>query len=84
MKDFTSKEEFMVKIKSKNPKIQQLIDKESTFSIVYSKDPNNDNNGDGRKFYLVVARVSNDIRKAIKSNNNKIFVDMQAYRVVDI
>ena len=83
VKDFSTKEEFMEKIKNKNPKIQQLIDKGSTFSIVYSKDPKSNNNVDGRKFYQVVARVSDDIRKAIRSNKDKIFVDLQAYRVVD-
>ena len=58
MKDFSTKEEFMEKIKNKNPKIQQWIDKGLTFSIVYSKDPNGYNNVDGRKYYQAVAHVA--------------------------
>ena len=38
---------------------------------------------EGRKFHQIVARVSGDIRKAIKKNRDKIFADLTTYRVVD-
>ena len=81
VKKFTTDEEFLEKIKKQNPKIKQLMDTGSDFSIVYKRDPNNSNTGN--KFYQVVARVSDEIRNAIRENNNKIYIELDAYRVVD-
>ena len=57
------------------------MDAGSTFSVVYCKSPPSE--GGEKKFHQVVLRVSEDIRKVIKSNNNKLFADLTAYRVVD-
>ena len=83
VKEFTTKDEFVEKIKNKNPDIKRLIDNGSTLSIVYSKNPSDNLDGKSNKFYQVVARVSDDVRKAIKANKDKIFVNLQACRVVD-
>ena len=77
VKEFTTKDEFMEKIKEK-------IDTGSELSIVFSKNPRNSNHSDNTNhYYQVVARVSGDVRRAIKTSNDKIFVDFVAYRVVD-
>ena len=78
MKEFPTKEEFIEKIKKQNPKVKQLIEEGSEFSIVYTKSPGGEN-----KYHQVVARVSEEIRKAIKENKDRIHADLLAYRVVD-
>ena len=82
VKDYTTKEEFVEKVKRQNPVIKELIDKGSDFSIVFSKEPKTDvRNRD--QYYQVVARVSNEIRQAIKNSNDKIYTDLVSHRVVD-
>ena len=81
VRKFNSDEDFVDKIKKQNPKIKQLLDNGSEFSIVYKKEPKNTN--DNNRFYTIVARVSDEIRKAIKDNHNKIYIELDAYRVVD-
>ena len=78
VKEFSSKEEFTEKIKKQNPKVKQLIETGSEFSIVYNKSPVGEN-----KYHQVVARVSEEIRKVIKGNRDRIHADLSAYRVVD-
>ena len=81
VKDFESKEEFIEKVKKQNPGIKQLIEAGSVFSIVFSKSPTTGEGG--RKYHQVVARVSEDVRKAIKASKDRLFVDLSSYRVVD-
>ena len=81
VKSFTSKEEFIGKIKQQNPTIKELVEKGSDFSIVFAKEPCEENNQ--RQKFQVVARVSDDIRRAIKCNDDKIYMDLLALRVVD-
>ena len=50
--------------------------------MVYSKSPNDRNEGESKK-YQVVVRVGEEIRRAIKGNRNKVFVELSAHRVVD-
>ena len=83
--NFTSKEDFIEKVKRQNPHISERIDNGSEFSIVYYKKPNNaENENEGtNNYYQVVARVSEDIRKVIKMNNDKIYMDLVAHHVFD-
>ena len=80
VKEFESKENFVDKIKNQNPVIKELMERGSTFSVVYCKSPTDECE---KKYHQVVLRVSEDIRKVIRSNNNKLFADLTAYRVVD-
>ena len=80
VKQFASKDDFVEKVMNQNPEIKALVEAGSTFSVVYSKDP--PDTGD-KKFYQVVVRVSEEVRKVIKQNNNKIYVELMSYRVVD-
>lgn len=82
VKDYTTKEEFVDKVKRQNPVIKELIDKGSDFSIVFSKAPKSDGSN-SNQYHQVVARVSNDIRQAIKNSNNKVYTDLVSHRVVD-
>ena len=82
VKDYTTKEEFVEKVKGQNPVIKNLIEKGSEFSIVFSKEPKNDGNN-RNKYHQVIARVSNDVRQAIKNSNNKIYTDLASHHVVD-
>ena len=83
VKTFPSKDEFIDRVKQQNPIIKELIEKGSEFSIVFVKEPRGEENDQRRKFYQVVARVSDDIRRAIKCNDDKIYMDLVALRVVD-
>ena len=80
VKEFSTKKEFIEKIKRQNPKVKQLIDQGSEFSIIFSKDPK-----DSEKYdtFQIVARVSEDIRDILRKNNDFIYVDLSSYRVVD-
>jgi PHD/YefM family antitoxin component YafN of YafNO toxin-antitoxin module len=81
VKEYESKEEFIEKIKQQNEKVKQLIDGGSEFKIVYTRPPNKE--AQNSIYYQVVARVSEDVRKAIKENRDKLFVGVSSYRVVD-
>ena len=78
VKRFSTKEVFVDKIKKQNPEIKELMDKGSEFTVVFCKNPR-----EGDENYQVVARVSDDVRKAIKENRNRIYVELESYRVVD-
>ena len=83
VKHFTTKEEFIEKVKLQNPTIKDLLENGTEFSIVFAKEPKEDANSHRRKFHQVVARVSEDVRQAIKKNNDKIYIDLCAHNVVD-
>ena len=83
VEDFSSKEEFVEKIQQQNPEIKRLIAEGSEFSIVYTKEPRKSDDNSKKEYYQVVARVSEEIRRAIKASGNKVFVDLIAHRVVD-
>ena len=83
VKEFISKEDFVEKVKKQNPEIKTLIDQGSEFSIVYSKSPSDTPGKKENKHFQVVARVGDKIRKAMKANRDKVFVDLSSYRVVD-
>ena len=56
----------------------------SEFSIVFSKEPKDAGpNTRGKKFYQIVARVSDDIRHILKKSNDRIYMDLTALKVVD-
>ena len=78
--EFESKEDFIEKVKSRNAKINELIENGSEFSIIFSKGPKED-----AKYntHQVVARVSEDIRDAIRLANNRIYIELTSHRVVD-
>ena len=82
VKDFSSKEEFIEQIKLQNHNIKHLIEEGHEFSIVYCKNPRETANNENKHFQIVV-RVGVEIRKAIKANKDKIFMNLSAYRVVD-
>ena len=67
-------------MKRQNPLLEDKLGQETDFSIVYCRKPKEGNdNGD----HQVVARVSEEVRKLIKSCDNKVFIDLVALRVVD-
>ena len=79
---FISKEDFISKVKQQNPAIKELIELGSEFSIAFVR--SDDNSETTQKYYQVVARIGDDIREQIKLNNNKIYVDLNAHRIVDL
>ena len=60
VKEFSSKDDFVEKIKKQNPEIRQLIEGGSEFSIVYSKKPN-ETNGFENKHCQIVPQVGEEI-----------------------
>ena len=84
VKEFSSNGEFIEKVKNQNPKIKQLIDAGSEFSVVYCRKPKETETEDEvNKYFQIVVRVSGEIRQAIRSNNNKLYIELESYRVVD-
>ena len=80
---FTSKEELVEKVKRQNPLIKEKIENGSEFSIVFFKKPREDESDGKNKYFQVVARVGEDIRRVVKMSDNKIFMDLVAHPVVD-
>jgi hypothetical protein len=82
VRDYTTKEEFVEKVKKQNPRLKDKLEQESAFKIVYSKKPR-DNAPEGKNGFQVVVRVSEEVRKIIKDSNDRIYVDLESYKVVD-
>ena len=75
--EFTTKEAFIETVKNQNHKIKEKIDAGSEFTVVFSNKRSNDNK------FQVVARVSEEIRKVIKLEGDKIYNGLGTNRVVD-
>ena len=82
VKEFSTKDNFVEKIKKQNPTIKKLIEEGSEFSIVYSKS-DSEKSQRGECKHQIVARVGTEIRKAIKVNKDRVFADLSSYRIVD-
>ena len=82
VKEFSTKDNFVEKIKKQNPTIKKLIEEGSEFSIVYSKS-DSEKSQRGESKHQIVARVGTEIRKAIKVNKDRAFADLSSYRIVD-
>ena len=82
VQNFASKEDFVDKVKKQNLRVKELIDKGSEFDVVFSKPPR-ENAPVGKKYYQVVIRVGDDIRRALKAADDKIFMDLRVHQVVD-
>ena len=83
VKEFSTKESFVEKVKQQNPVIKGLIEGGSEFSIVYSKNVGDSQDRNSNKNYQVIERVGVGIRRAIKTNMDSIFADLTSYRIVD-
>ena len=80
--EFDNPELFIEKVKAQNPKIKEKIENGSHFEIIHTRKPT-DLSTTGSKFIQVIARVSEDIRSAIKVNGDKIFTDLVSHKVLD-
>ena len=81
---FSTKQDFIERVKKQNPGIEEKIDKGPEFSIVFSKKSTDiESDNPGKKYFQVVARVNDDIRKIIKMNGDKIYLDLVAHKVID-
>ena len=65
-------------IKQQNEAVGNLMESGSHLSVVYTKKPR-----EGQKFHQVVLRVSPEIRRAIRANNNRIHMSSSVHKVVD-
>ena len=86
VKEFTSKEDFIERVKKQNPQIKEKLDQGGEFSIVFTKKPQeaqNPRNNNNKPSIQIVARVSDDIRQVIKMSGDKLYMDLVAHRVVD-
>ena len=87
--DFVDESDFIEKVKVQNKLIAEKIDGGSEFSVVFSKEHKLksgftrrlDNNSD--MVHQIVVRVSEDIRQALKSAGDKIFIGFTSLRVFD-
>ena len=85
--NYTDEEEFKTLVKVQNPLIKDEIEKGETFEIVFTKEQHkSDQVEEDRnviKEFMVVIRVSDEIRKVIKNSNNKVFLGFTAHHVTD-
>ena len=86
---FENDEDFIEKVKAQNPVIKERLDNGSEFSIVFKKEHNVNYGKNGlildrvEKAFNVVARVSDDIREALKAANDKLYIGFAAHRITD-
>ena len=78
------------KIKNQNAEIKELIEKGSEFKVLFEKkmkENGSRNKGieqmNGKTLSYVVVRISEDIRKLIKTNGNRIFIGLTSHRITD-
>ena len=88
--NYVSEEDLVEKIKSQNPQIKEKLDEGSEFTVVYTKehvrrfeDRRREVDSTKKTEFQIVARVSDDIRSVIKSNNDKIYIGFSALHVSD-
>ena len=87
--EYNSEEDFVSKIKAQNPQIREYIENGSQFSVVFKKEHNVNYGQNGlildrvEKAFQVVVRVSEEIRQCLKSNNDRLYIGIQAYKVFD-
>lgn len=85
VEDYTSEADLITRIKVQNVEIKEKLEAGSHFSVVFSKEHKKGDlreNGQPKEF-LIVARVSDDIRSVINANGNKIFLGFNSHLVVD-
>ena len=80
--NFTTNEEFIEKVKRQNPVIKEKLQNGAEFKIIFTKKPQDEESGNN-KYVQVVARVSNNMREAIRLADDRIYMDLVAHRVVD-
>ena len=88
--DYVDEEELIARIKAQNSKIGELIDKNgSEFTVVFAKELKTKSRttafveDENSKLFQIVARVSEDIRRILKSDNDKLFIGFTAHHVFD-
>ena len=80
--DYTEENEFITKVKQQNPGIKEKIENGCEFSVVYKKDIQTHTDTDQVQ-NLIVLRVGNEIREAIKTAGDRIFLGVSSHRVMD-
>ena len=73
-----TKEELVTRIRQQNSYVNELIDQDHIFKVLFMKPPTGE-----YKNYQVVALVSPDIRDVISANRNRLFVGLESCRVYD-
>ena len=68
-------------MKAQNPGVSEKLESGSEFSVVFTKE--HKNKRDDSPTYQVVARISKDIREALKANSDKVFIGFSSHRVFD-
>ena len=86
--NYVSESDFVEKIKLQNSEIREKIENGSEFSVVFSREQAKSQHtphiekGD-RIGYQLVLRVSEEIRRIIKTNGDRIFMGFNSHRVFD-
>lgn len=81
---YVDEEVFIEMVKAQNKVIKEKIESGSEFSVVFTKKNMNKSQSDDKEAgYLIVMRVGNDIRDALKSEGDRIFIGFSSYRVMD-
>ena len=69
---------FTQALKDQNPKLKDLINNGETFKIIFMKPP-----GGEYENFQIVARVSTNIRDAIRSNWNRMYIGATSAKIYD-
>ena len=77
---------FIEKVKAQNKGIKEKIESGSEFSVVFTRKNRtaiHSNFENEEERHLIVLRVGDDIRDALKAEGDRIFLDFSSYRVMD-
>jgi uncharacterized protein (DUF4415 family) len=82
---YVEETEFIEKIKAQNKAIKEKIEAGSEFSVVFSRQNKNTTHEPVNQevSHLIVLRVGDDIRDALKAEGDRIFLGFSSYRVMD-
>ena len=80
---FTSKEGFIVDVMKQNQEIKERIEQGSECSVVFAKEPREGQDQTRKSYYQIVVRVSEDIRRILRRQGDKLFLGVTSHRIVD-
>ena len=75
---------FIEEVKAQNKLIKEKIEGGSEFSVVFTRKNRQQNEMENEEErHLIVLRVGDDIRDALKTEGDRIFIGFSSYRVMD-
>ena len=80
--DYIDENDFVEKVKAQNQAVKEKIEAGAEFSVVFTRRSENSKN-EPEERHLIVVRVGDEVRDALKTAGDRIFLGFSSYRVMD-